>query len=146
MGQLISMPNPEKLKEIFKDYSYIASAYLFGSQASGRVTPISDLDIAILLKDNAPNARELLHKMDYLAYRIEEAFQTKEVDLIELNSQGLIFQYNVLRTGKLIYNADPLFRVNYVTRLITAYCDFEPTIRFIKRFHLQGIKNRVAKI
>lgn len=140
------MLNLEKLKEIFKDYPYIASAYLFGSHASGKVNPMSDLDIAILLKDNAPKGRELIHKMDYLAYGIEKALQTKEVDLIELNNKGLIFQYNVLRTGKLIYDADPLFRINFVTRLITTYCDFEPTIRFIKRFHLQGIKNRVAKI
>lgn len=140
------MLNLEKLKEIFKDYPYIASTYLFGSHASGKVGPMSDLDIAILLKDDAPKGRELIHKMDYLAYRIEEALQAKEVDLIELNNQGLIFQHNVLRTGKLIYDADPLFRINFVTRLITTYCDFEPTIRFIKRFHLQGIKNRVAKI
>jgi predicted nucleotidyltransferase len=140
------MLNLEKLKEIFKDYPYIASAYLFGSYASGKVNPMSDLDIAILLKDNASKGRELIHKMDYMAYGIEKALQTKEVDLIELNNKGLIFQYNVLRTGKLIYDADPLFRRNFVTRLITTYCDFEPTIRFIKRFHLQGIKNRVAKI
>ena len=140
------MLNLEKLKEIFKDYPYIASAYLFGSYASGKVNPMSDLDIAILLKDNASKGRELIHKMDYMAYGIEKALQTKEVDLIELNNKGLIFQYNVLRTGKLIYDADPLFRINFVTRLITTYCDFEPTIRFIKRFHLQGIKNRVAKI
>ena len=120
MGQQISMSNLEKLKEIFKDYPYIASVYLFGSHASGKVGPMSDLDIAILLKDDAPKGRELIHKMDYLAYRIEEALQAKEVDLIELNNQGLIFQYNVLRTGKLIYDADPLFRTNFVTRMTKA--------------------------
>ncbi len=136
----------EKLKLIFREYPYIASAYLFGSYATGKKGPMSDVDIAILLKEPHPEGRELMHKMDYLAYRIEEALQAGEVDLIELNNQGLIFQYNVLRTGKLIYDADPAFRTKFTAKAISYFCDFEPTIRFIKRFHFQGIKNRLAKI
>ncbi|MEK7826096.1 MAG: nucleotidyltransferase domain-containing protein, partial [Nitrospirota bacterium] len=136
------MLNLEKLKEIFKDYPYIASAYLFGSHASGKVSPMSDLDIAILLKDDAPKGRELIHKMDYLAYRIEEALQAKEVDLIELNNQGLIFVHNVLRTGKLIYDAVPDFRIRFVTKVISDYCDFEPTLRFMNNFYFEGYKRR----
>lgn len=135
----------EKLNAVFRNYSFIASAYLFGSQATGKTGPISDVDIAVLLKEPRPKGRELMRQMNYLSFRIEEIFK-KEVDVIEMNSQGLIFQHNVLRSGNLIYDADPLFRANYVSRLISSYCDFEPTIRFIKKFHLQGIKNRVAKI
>lgn len=135
----------EKLDAVFRNYSFIASAYLFGSQATGKTGPMSDVDIAILLKEPRPKGRELMHQMNNLSFRIEEIFK-KEVDVIEMNSQGLIFQHNVLRSGNLIYDADPLFRANYVSRLISSYCDFEPTIRFIKKFHLQGIKNRVAKI
>ncbi len=96
------MLNLERLEVIFKDYSYIAAAYLFGSYATGKKGPMSDVDIAVLLKEPYPEGRELMHKMDYLAYRIENALQAGEVDLIELNKQGLIFQHNVLRTGKLI--------------------------------------------
>lgn len=135
----------ERLEDLFEDYPYIASAYLFGSYASGRTGPMSDVDIAVLLKKPYPEGRYLIHQLDYLSFRIEELLK-KEVDVVEMNRQGLIFQYNILRTGKLIYDADPSFRANYVSRLISAYCDFEPTISFIKRFHLQGIKNRLAKI
>lgn len=135
----------EKLNAVFRNYSFIASAYLFGSQATGKTGPMSDVDIAVLLKEPRPKGRELMRQMNYLSFRIEEIFK-KEVDVIEMNSQGLIFQHNILRSGNLIYDADPLFRANYVSRLISSYCDFEPTIRFIKKFHLQGIKNRVAKI
>ncbi len=140
------MLNLEKLKEIFKDYPYIASAYLFGSHASGKVSPMSDLDIAILLKDDAPKGRELIHKMDYLAYRIEEALQAKEVDLIELNNQGLIFVHNVLRTGKLIYDAVPDFRIRFVTKVISDYCDFEPTLRFMNNYYFEGYKRRLVRL
>lgn len=128
------MIDTEKLKNVFRVYPYIASAYLFGSQSSGRVSPMSDVDIAILLKDNAPKGRELIHEEDYLAYEIAKTLGVKEVDLIDLNSQGLIFKHNVLRTGKLIYDADPRFRISFEMRVITEFCDFEPTLRFIERF------------
>ncbi len=140
------MLNLEKLKPIFEDYPYIAAAYLFGSYATGKISPMSDVDIAVLLKEPYPKGRELMHEISYLSYRIEKVLQAGEVDLIELNKQGLIFQHNVLRTGKLIYDADSDFRVKFVTKVISDYCDFEPTIRFIKKFHLRGIINRVARI
>ncbi|MDO9028010.1 MAG: nucleotidyltransferase domain-containing protein [Candidatus Roizmanbacteria bacterium] len=140
------MLNLEKLKNLFKDYPYIASAYLFGSQVSGRISPMSDMDIAILLKNNSPKGRELIHQEDYLAYKIANALGVKEVDLIELNSQGLIFQHNVLRTGRLIYDADSAFRIKFVTGVITNFCDFEPTLRFMEKFHLQGRLRRCASL
>lgn len=140
------MLNMEKLKNIFKDYSYIASAYLFGSQTSGKKGPMSDVDIAILLKENAPKGRELIHEEDYLSYRIEDALQVKEVDLIELNKQGLIFVHNVLRTGRLIYDADPDFRIKFVAKVISDYCDFEPTLRFMNNYYFKGYRRRLARL
>jgi|SRR3972149_1657530 len=138
------MIDTKKLRDIFEDYPYIVSAYLFGSQASGKIGPMSDVDIAILLKEDAPKGRELIHEEDYLAYKIARALGVKEVDLIDLNSQGLIFKHNILRTGKLIYDADPRFRISFEMRLIREFCDFEPTLRFIEKFHLKGRLRRCA--
>ncbi len=90
-----------KLWSILKDYPYIAAAYLFGSTASDKAGPLSDVDIAILLKGNAPKGRELIHEEDYIGYRIAKALIAKEVDVVDLNKHGLIFQHNVLSTGKL---------------------------------------------
>ncbi len=135
--------NINKLKDIFKGYPYIASAYLFGSQATGRTGPMSDVDIAVLLKEPHPKGRDLIHAMDYLAFRIEEVLK-KEVDIVELNSQGLIFQHNALRSGKLIYDADPSFRIKYIARIISNYCDFEPTLRFMNNYYFEGYKRRLA--
>lgn len=140
------MLNLEKLKDLFKDYPYIASAYLFGSQVSGRVSPMSDVDIAILLKDNSPKGRELIHEEDYLSYKIVTALGVEEVDLIDLNRQGQIFQHNVLRTGRLIYDADPDFRIRFVTRIISNYCDFELTLRFMDKYYFEGYKKRLTRL
>ncbi|GBE35784.1 nucleotidyltransferase domain protein [bacterium BMS3Bbin06] len=138
------MLDSQRLKEIFKDYPYIASAYLFGSQASGRTGPMSDVDVALLLKKPHPEGRELIHQMDYLGYRLEEIYR-KEVDIVELNRQPLIFRHNVLRTGKLVYDADPPFRVRFEMRVITSFCDFEPTLRFMNKYFFEGYRRRLAK-
>lgn len=135
----------EKLKKIFKDYPYIASAYLFGSQALGKTGPMSDVDIAVLLREPYPKGRDLIHKMDFLAFKIETVLK-KEVDIVEMNRQGLIFQYNVLRTGKLIYDADSEFRIRFTAKAISNYCDFEPTLRFMNNYYFEGYRRRLARL
>jgi predicted nucleotidyltransferase len=135
----------EKLKDVFNDYPYIASAYLFGSHVSGKATSESDVDIAILVKNNAPKGRELLHEEDYLAYRVAKMLGGKEVDLIDLNSKGIIFQHNVLRTATLVYDGDPAFRVKFETEVITRFCGFEPTLRYIENLQLKGRIERYTR-
>lgn len=136
--------NINKLIDIFKEYPYIASAYLFGSAAKGKAGPMSDVDIALLYKENAPEGRELIHAEDYLSYRIAKTLGVKEVDLVNLREQGLVFQHNVIRSGKLTYDADPSFRIRFLTRLISNFCDFEPTLRFMNNYYFEGYKRRLA--
>lgn len=136
----------ENLREIFRDYPYIVSVYLFGSQASGVFGPMSDVDIAILLNDNAPKGRELIHEQDYLSYRISKVLGVKEVDMVVLNNQGAVFQHNVIRTGKLIYDAAPLLRIKFIMRVISNFCDFEPTLRLVEKFHFRGQMRRCTSL
>jgi len=140
------MFNFDKARNIFKEYPYIVCAYLYGSYAAGRESSMSDVDIAVLFNDNVPKGRELLHEIDYLSYQIANALQVKEVDVVELNAQGLIFIHNVLKTGKLIYDADPSFRVKFMLKVISDYCDFEPTVRFMNKYYFAGYIRRLAAI
>ena len=100
----------------------------------------------ILLKDNAQKGRELIHEEDSLDYTIAKVLEVKEVDLINPNSQRLVFQHNVLRTGKLIYDSDPEFRIKFEMRVIIYFCDFEPTLRFMEIFYPRGRIKRLARL
>jgi uncharacterized protein len=135
----------QTLQVIFEEYAYIAAAYLFGSRASGKATPLSDVDIAILLNQDAPGGRNLLHQEDYLAYRIGKALGAKEVDVVDLNNKGVIFQHNVLRTGKRLYDGNPHFRIQFEKEVIIRFCDFEPTLRFIEKFQLKSRIERLSR-
>jgi uncharacterized protein len=134
------------MKDIFEEYPHLVAAYLFGSYAKRKVWPMSDVDIAVLFNDDVSRGRELIHEMDFLGYRIARGLGVKKVDVIDLKNQGLVFQHNVLRTGILIYDRNPDLRIRFVVRVISDFCDFEPTLRFIERFKIQGIINRCNKL
>jgi len=95
----------EKLNEIFKENQVIL-AYLFGSVAQGRISPLSDIDIAILFS-------EKIRKEDYfdkelrLATKIGKLFKINRVDIINLETtrSPLLKQRAVLK-GKPIFIVD----------------------------------------
>lgn len=129
----------EEAALLFKAYPFIVAAYQFGSTARGQEGPLSDLDIAILVDDErAPSGLELLRIELVLAYEIQKQLTVSQVDLITLNHQRLPLQYAVLRTGKLIYEADPRYRIRFVQKVLQAYLDFKPTLELIGQFHTRG--------
>lgn len=137
---LLSERQRSNLADLFEDYPYIIAVYQFGSSVRGRAGPLSDLDIALLLDETAPSGVALARVEGLLAYRIQQSLdgQPREIDVISLNGRSVIFQHTVLRTGRVIYDADPHYRHHYEWQIIQAYLDFEPTLRWISRFQKEG--------
>ena|SRR5436190_10605869 len=71
-----------------------ASVYLFGSMATGQVRHASDIDIAILPKDELPSVF-----FAKLADIIEESTIPYEVDLVDLREVSPVLRDKVFRTG-----------------------------------------------
>jgi predicted nucleotidyltransferase len=135
--------NEEEIAPLLSPYTFIAAAYQFGSTARSQEGPLSDLDIAILVDDEqAPSALTLLRVELLLSYELQKQLNVSEVDLVTLNRQKLPFQYAVLRTGRLIYEADPKYRIRFVQRIVQAYLDFQPTLELMGRFRTQGLLRR----
>ena len=93
----------------------IAAAYLFGSLAQGRATPRSDIDIAILLKQEPKQLggatdRQLKLMDDF------RGFADREVDVVILNTAPPVLKDQVLRYGRRIYESDRLTRVDFEVR------------------------------
>lgn len=130
-------------RNVLKDYPFVAAAWLFGSRARGSHGPMSDVDIAVLLGEGAPAGRRLIHAEDEMAARLAKALGVREVDLVAINSQGLVFRHNLLRTGRLIYEADRRRRIAFTHRVILNFCDFEPTLRLVEKRHLKGRLERL---
>ena len=73
-----------------------------------------------------------------LAYELQKQLTVWEVDLITLNRQRLPLQYTVLRTGRLIYEADLKYRIRFAQKVVQDYLDFQPTLKLIGQFHTRG--------
>jgi predicted nucleotidyltransferase len=71
-----------------------AAVYLFGSHARGEVRHASDIDIAILPREDLPVAF-----FAELAETIEESRIPYEVDLVDLRRVSPAFREEVIRSG-----------------------------------------------
>ena len=131
--------NKEVMAPLFRAHPFIVAAYQFGSTVSGRESPLSDLDLAILVDDSrAPSDLALLKCELLLAYEFQKRLVVSEVDLMTLNRQRLPLQYAVLGTGRLIYEADPVYRIRFTQKVVQAYLDFRPTLELMSQFSTRG--------
>ena len=98
----------------------ILFAYLFGSFGRGKRLPLSDVDIAVYLKDPT-TVRE--RKMEILGALID-ILQTEEIDLVVLNSAALPLRMKILETKKVVVDREPFLRHHYESLTMREYFDF----------------------
>ena len=94
--------------------------YLFGSRATNTADDLSDIDIALLLKDKIPLSAEL----DLLG-DITSILNTDEVSLVILNNAPLAIGYGVLKESKVLLCADNNSRLAYEEYITKQYFDFK---------------------
>ena len=106
------------LQNFFKKDSNIVFAYLFGGLLKKRRSPLSDIDIAIYVKDT--------QKLDYLELfsRISNLLNTDEVDLIILNTAPISLAGRVLQGRKILIDKAPFLRHKYESVTLRKYFDF----------------------
>ncbi len=94
-----------------------------------------------MLKNRNVSVVEVLPLLGRLAAELEAVAPGHPIDLVLLEHQGPIFQHEVLRTGRRVYDADPERRVDFESDAYVRYFDFLPTYRLAKEFALAGYKN-----
>lgn len=103
----------------------VAFAYLFGSAIQGR--DFRDVDIAVYLAPCPASSYERFKLAMRIARRLEHSLQPRyEVDVRVLNEAPVLFGYEVLRTGRLLFEHDPEGRIGYEAQLLSAYLDYYP--------------------
>ena len=105
--------NVRKLLPLLPNYlendKDISLTYLFGSFASEKERKLSDVDIAVLLKEGI----EPLEKQLNLLSEITFILKTDEVDLVILNRAPISLQYTIISEGKLLVNREDKLRRDY---------------------------------
>lgn len=113
-----------ELKERFPDLQCL---YVFGSQATGRGTKDSDIDLAAFVKEGGKSADPLLN-IDMACF-CEERLR-RPVDFILMHQSNPVLQHEVLATGVRVFEADPEFRAVSESRSFRDYLD---NIYFLNR-------------
>jgi len=114
---------------IIKDRSFIIAAYVFGSYLKEEIEEQSDLDLAFLLKHDLYKSNPL--QTITPAYSIAAQIGLKlnrETDVIILNSSSIEIAYEIITTGKCIYQINQDKRLEYEAAIRGMYMDFIPFI------------------
>jgi len=107
------------LQETCRSYREIIAAYVFGSQATGKAGPHSDVDVAVLLDE------DMKDNFDTLQFMVDlEKALNRSVDLVVLNRAGEPIKHQVRRDGRLVFDRDPKRRKHWEIMSTKFYQDY----------------------
>ena len=109
----------EELSVALNNNPDISFAYLFGSQAAGRTSKFSDIDVAVFLNSDPDGKKRLEILGDVI-----DAVKSNRVDLVILNSAPLPLKSRVIKTGQLLVDNDPFARHVFESNTVRSYIDF----------------------
>jgi predicted nucleotidyltransferase len=118
---------PENIEDMLpKTETYLRSrpdilfAYLFGGLARGKPLPLSDVDIAVYLRETVDSFEK---KLEILG-KLTDLLETDEIDLVMLNEAPLTLRMKVLENKSIIVDNDPFLRHEYESLTMREYFDF----------------------
>jgi uncharacterized protein len=129
-----------KLAGVFKQNKAINALYLFGSFAAGNVKPLSDVDIAVLLKNGVPASKYWDYKINLFS-QASAVLGTDEIDLVLLNEAPPELRYNVLKDGKALFCCNELERREFQEKAVFDYLD----TRHLREEGYSQLKERIRK-
>jgi predicted nucleotidyltransferase len=107
--------------------SAIIAVYIFGSTLTVHSKTESDIDIAVLLDEEAYKADPVAAMAPaYLAVTRAGMALEKKTDVSILNSASLEMAYEVVASGRCILETDSEKRLNYEIAIRGMYFDFKP--------------------
>lgn len=118
----------------------VIAAYLFGSRATGKVWAESDVDVALLFGEmEASSQIEIIGRVsEYLCQTLGGV----EVDVVSLDGVPTHFAYEILRTGKLAFCANPHERIRFEMGIFEKQMDEEPWLQIGRRYLMRRAKTR----
>lgn len=113
---------------------------LFGSQASGKPGPLSDVDVAVWLDPSLPVEHRHGVRSQLLTAAVN-ALGTAEVDVIVLNGAPPLLRYRALKGGNRLLDRDPRTRIRLETAALLEYFDTAP----LRQTLASGRRRRLAE-
>ena len=101
----------------------VALAYVFGSFAYGTVTPLSDLDIAVVFDERVPD-KERFDRRLRLSYEIGKLTEMDRVDVVDLEAvRNPLLKHDAALEGKVLFSKNKEFQRKFELRILQEYED-----------------------
>jgi predicted nucleotidyltransferase len=118
----------------------IKAAYLYGSEVNGKTGALSDIDIAVLLKEEFDENKYLNLRLK-LINKISDVVKPKEADVIILNESPPLLKYSAVIKGKRIYTLNKLETIKFEERVLKEYED----TKYLRQTYYQHLEKRVEE-
>lgn len=114
---MISAGAVEKIERFAGARSEIVALYLFGSSTGDRERPGSDVDIAIMIRGSMSGFERVQLETEL------SNLLGKDADLVVFGCASPLLQHQILKYGRLVYEADPAERVRQEVNSRRDYLD-----------------------
>ena len=119
----------------------ISAVILFGSLATNKETPLSDVDLAVLYQTNLS-----LDELDRLHQQvlgiITDLLQSDDIDVINLNTAPLSMQYGAIKQSKILLLNNRDAYIDYWEHTVKYYLDFKPLLDECNKTLLEILSGR----
>lgn len=130
----------QHLPDILRDRPVLL-AYAYGSVAAGCPTPLSDVDIALVLApDCGLDAYQRFMLELEIEAEIEKGCGIQNADVRSINEAPVGVQGRVVTSGRLLYAKDDNYRVAYEVRTRKCYFDFQPVLAMMREAYFAHLE------
>ncbi len=129
----------EGLRKHLQSHKEILFAYLFGSRATGKARPNSDVDIAVYLSEKILAKKKLDWQLSMMA-ELRPILRTDAIEIVVLNEAPLVLRYEIVSKGKILVKADPSRELDFRLRTWNEYVDTAPMRAMFRRVMKQKIE------
>jgi len=128
-------PDLKILSQIFNNFGEIQAVYLFGSTAAGNLHQESDLDLAIYPGSESLKKKKLLILTELARHGFDN------VDLIFLDGNDIILEYEAVRQNRLVYQKKYFDRGTLYSNTVRKYLDFYPFLLVQRKAYKMRLLN-----
>lgn len=130
----------EKMNRFFGKYPEVKVAYVFGSQAKGTASKLSDVDIAVLLDEKLDSSQRFEMQLRLIS-DLTRLLGRDDVDVAVLNNASLVLAHQVLKYGRLIHCTDERARFRFTYETYRDYLDTE----YLRRIQWEYLRRRIKE-
>ena len=120
-----------RIASLLEGRTEVLEAYLFGSQATGRAQPHSDIDVAVYVNADHLSPGGFGYAAELTAAPMS-GLGANAVDVVVLNSAPPVLYHRVLRDGRRVLSRNLRATTTREGYALSRYCDFVPQLAEIE--------------